>query len=200
MVKKRISSRFFLPYQNKFDNPKPGTIVDCEVTRAESYDFFLIAQSVRQGTVTPTHYNVIWDTSGLKPDHIQRLTYKLTHLYYNWPVRIYVPRLPHLSWCTSFSLPLNLFVLSFLGYRESSCAMPICPQIGILGRTVHSQVTITWPGRQVVLSLRKMDLYRQKNIGLWTIPILNPTLTQPGSDKLVFSYQPNIFTYFRTYS
>ena len=50
------------------------------------YDFFLVSQSVRQGTVNPTHYNVISDTSGLKPDHIQRLTYKLTHLYYNWPV------------------------------------------------------------------------------------------------------------------
>ena len=27
----------------------------------------------------------IQDTSGLKPEHMQRLTYKLTHLYYNWP-------------------------------------------------------------------------------------------------------------------
>ena len=29
--------------------------------------------------------NPIQDTSGLKPEHMQRLTYKLTHLYYNWP-------------------------------------------------------------------------------------------------------------------
>lgn len=50
------------------------------------YDFFLVSQSVRQGTVSPTHYNVIEDSSGLTPDHFQRLTYKLTHLYYNWPV------------------------------------------------------------------------------------------------------------------
>lgn len=50
------------------------------------YDFFLVSQSVRQGTVTPTHFNVIFDTSGLRPDHMQRLTYKLCHLYYNWPV------------------------------------------------------------------------------------------------------------------
>ena len=50
------------------------------------YDFFLVSQSVRQGTVTPTHFNVICDTSGLRPDHMQRLTYKLCHLYYNWPV------------------------------------------------------------------------------------------------------------------
>ena len=36
------------------------------------YDFFLVSQHVRQGTVTPTHYNVVYDNSGLKPDHMQR--------------------------------------------------------------------------------------------------------------------------------
>lgn len=54
------------------------------------YDFFLVSQSVRQGTVTPTHYNVIWDTTGLKPDHMQRLAYKMCHLYYNWPVSLQI--------------------------------------------------------------------------------------------------------------
>ena len=28
---------------------------------AEWYDFYLISQCARQGTVAPTHYNVIWD-------------------------------------------------------------------------------------------------------------------------------------------
>ena len=46
---------------------------------------------MRQGTVSPTHYLVVSDTSGLKPDHMQRLTYKLTHMYYNWPGTIRVP-------------------------------------------------------------------------------------------------------------
>ncbi len=55
------------------------------------YDFFLISQSVRQGTVNPTSYNVIEDTSGLRPEHMQMLTYKLTHLYYNWPGTVRVP-------------------------------------------------------------------------------------------------------------
>lgn len=55
------------------------------------YDFFLVSQHVRQGTVTPTHYNVVHDESGLKPDHMQRLAYKLTHMYYNWPGTIRVP-------------------------------------------------------------------------------------------------------------
>jgi hypothetical protein len=52
------------------------------------YDFFLVSQSVRQGTVSPTSYNVISDNLGLGPDKLQRLTYKLTHLYFNWSVSI----------------------------------------------------------------------------------------------------------------
>ena len=58
-------------------NPPSGTVVDDVVTLPERYDFFLISQSVRQGTVNPTSYNVVLDESGLKPEHIQRLTYKV---------------------------------------------------------------------------------------------------------------------------
>lgn len=52
------------------------------------YDFFLVSQHVRQGTVTPTHYHVIEDTLKFPPDIMQKLTYKLTHMYYNWSVSI----------------------------------------------------------------------------------------------------------------
>ena len=86
IVQKRINTRFFLATGRNATNPGPGTIVDSTVTRPESYDFFIVSQSVRQGTVTPAHYNVVWDECGLKVDHMQRLTYKLCHLYYNWPV------------------------------------------------------------------------------------------------------------------
>jgi len=44
-----------------------------------------------QGTVTPTHYVVIHGTANMKTDHVQQLTYKLCHLYYNWPGTIRVP-------------------------------------------------------------------------------------------------------------
>ncbi|CAG2185706.1 AUB [Mytilus edulis] len=92
VVKKRINTRFFASLnRGQLGNPPPGTIIDTEVTKPEWYDFFLVSQSVRQGTVTPTHYNVVWDTTGLKPDHMQRLTYKMCHLYYNWPGTIRVP-------------------------------------------------------------------------------------------------------------
>ena len=57
------------------------------------YDFYLVSQSVRQGTVNPTSYNVIKEPSigALPPQHMQALTYKLCHLYYNWPGTVRVP-------------------------------------------------------------------------------------------------------------
>ncbi|XP_034253131.1 piwi-like protein Siwi [Thrips palmi] len=87
IVTKRINTRLFKENQN----PPPGTIADDVITDPEKYDFFLVSQSVRDGTVTPTSYNVIHDTSGLKPNHLQWLTYKLCHLYYNWSGTVRVP-------------------------------------------------------------------------------------------------------------
>merc|ERR1719435_511037 len=72
-------------------NPNSGTVIDDVVTLPERYDFFLVSQSVRQGTVNPTSYNVIFDECGLPPGKMQILTYKLTHLYYNWPGTVRVP-------------------------------------------------------------------------------------------------------------
>ncbi|KAK3566050.1 hypothetical protein QTP86_025034, partial [Hemibagrus guttatus] len=91
VVKKRIASRFFALLDAKLSNPPPGTVIDTEVTRPEWYDFFIVSQAVRLGSVSPTHYNVVYDSSGLKPDHMQRLTYKLCHLYYNWQGIVRVP-------------------------------------------------------------------------------------------------------------
>ncbi|XKL69438.1 hypothetical protein PGB90_007207 [Kerria lacca] len=87
IVTKRINTRIF--YGNR--NPPPGSIVDDVITNPLRYDFFLVSQSVRQGTVSPTHYNVLEDTTNFKPDQMQRLTYKFTHLYYNWSGTVRVP-------------------------------------------------------------------------------------------------------------
>ena len=38
--------------------------MDSVVTLPERYDYFLVSQSVRQGTVNPTSYNVIHDDIG----------------------------------------------------------------------------------------------------------------------------------------
>ncbi|XP_060846985.1 piwi-like protein Siwi [Rhopalosiphum padi] len=91
IVTKRISARFFAPSKRGPENPRPGTIIDSVVTDPTKYDFFLVSQHVRQGTVTPTHYQVIEDTLRLPPDIMQRLTFKLTHMYYNWSGTVRVP-------------------------------------------------------------------------------------------------------------
>ncbi|XP_001949497.1 piwi-like protein Siwi [Acyrthosiphon pisum] len=91
IVTKRISARFFAPSKRGMENPRPGTIIDTVVTDPTKYDFFLVSQHVRQGTVTPTHYQVIEDTLRLPPDIMQRLTFKLTHMYYNWSGTVRVP-------------------------------------------------------------------------------------------------------------
>ena len=60
-------------------------------TKRDWYDFFLVSQQEGQGTVSPTHYNMVHDNTGLKPDIIQKTSYKLTHMYYNWPGIVRVP-------------------------------------------------------------------------------------------------------------
>ncbi|XP_067673438.1 piwi-like protein 1 [Haliotis asinina] len=92
VVQKRINTRLF--YQtgpDRIDNPPPGSVMDHTITRRDWYDFFLVSQHVRQGTVSPTHYIVVHDGSSMKPDHMQRLAYKMTHMYYNWPGTVRVP-------------------------------------------------------------------------------------------------------------
>ncbi|KAL9874563.1 argonaute 3 isoform 1-T1 [Glossina fuscipes fuscipes] len=91
IVQKRINTRYFAMSRNSFENPSPGTIVDKTITRARLYDFFLVSQAVRQGSVSPTHYIVLRDDAQYSPDIIQRLSYKLCFLYYNWPGTIRNP-------------------------------------------------------------------------------------------------------------
>ncbi|XP_011187514.1 protein piwi [Zeugodacus cucurbitae] len=87
VVSKSINTRLFA--RNR--NPPPGTVVDDIVTLPERYDFFLVSQSVRQGTVSPTSYNIVYSNIKLTPDQMQLLTYKMTHLYYNWSGTTRVP-------------------------------------------------------------------------------------------------------------
>jgi aubergine-like protein len=89
IVSKRINTRFF----KGAVNPNPGTVFDDVVTLPERYDFFLNSQYVRNGTVSPTNYNVIYETAAgaLTPDQMQRLSYKMTHLYYNWSGTLAIP-------------------------------------------------------------------------------------------------------------
>lgn len=86
IVSKRINTRFFADRGGTPDNPPCGTVVDNTVTLSERFDFFLISQKVNQGTVSPTNFNVIYNTTNLPPNAHQSMAYSLTQVYYNWPV------------------------------------------------------------------------------------------------------------------
>ena len=90
------------------------------------YDFFLVSQSVNQGTVNPTSYNVVKDTSGLLPKHIQALTYKLTHLYYNWPGTVRVPAPCQYAHKLAFLVSNDLHILILLSLYWLRCRLCAC--------------------------------------------------------------------------
>lgn len=41
--------------------------------------------------MSPVSYNVLYDRQGLDADKMQRLTFKLCHMYFNWSGTVTVP-------------------------------------------------------------------------------------------------------------
>ncbi|XP_077325966.1 piwi-like protein 2 isoform X2 [Lithobates pipiens] len=91
VVQKRISTNMYCSSSGEFVTPTPGTIMDHTVTSRDWVDFYLLSHHVRQGCGVPTHYICVLNTANLNPDHLQRLTFKLCHMYWNWPGTIRVP-------------------------------------------------------------------------------------------------------------
>lgn len=84
VVSKMINTRFWQRRGEDCRNPEPGTVIDKTITLDERYEFFMVSQKAGQGTVSPTNYNILYDTSGLEPLGIQKRTYLHCHLYFNW--------------------------------------------------------------------------------------------------------------------
>lgn len=98
IVSKKVHTKFFCNRQN----PKAGTVVDDVVTSPFKYDFYIVSQQIRQGTVSPTSYSIVSDNTGLDAETIQTLTYKLTHIYYNCSNTVRVPAPCHYAQKLSF--------------------------------------------------------------------------------------------------
>ncbi len=95
VVQKKIATRIVEAMGPKVMNPPAGLILDHTVTQRHWYDFFMIPMAVTLGTVTPVHMVVVAhpedDEALLPAKTVQRLTYALTHLYFNWPGNVKVP-------------------------------------------------------------------------------------------------------------
>ncbi|XP_061449298.1 piwi-like protein 2 isoform X4 [Rhineura floridana] len=91
VVQKKISANIYSAATDHFTTPSPGTVIDHTITSQDQVDFYLMAHHARQGCGIPTHYVCVRNTANLSPDHMQRLTFKLCHMYWNWPGTIRVP-------------------------------------------------------------------------------------------------------------
>ncbi|KAJ3416061.1 eukaryotic translation initiation factor 2C, 2 [Chytridiales sp. JEL 0842] len=83
-VQKRHHARFFPIRKEDSDrsgNVLPGTVVETGVTHPYEFDFYLCSHPGLQGTSKPTHYHVLHDENGFRPDALQELTYRLCYLY-----------------------------------------------------------------------------------------------------------------------
>ncbi|KAM3659220.1 piwi-like protein 2 [Ammospiza maritima maritima] len=91
VVQKQLSTNFYCLTGEEFLSPPLGTVIDHGVTSSGREDFFLLAHHSRQGCSVPTRYICMWNTANLSSEHLQRLTFKLCHLYWNWPGTVRVP-------------------------------------------------------------------------------------------------------------
>ena len=86
VVTKRLNTRFFSGSRERPENPPCGTVVDNTVTLSENFDFFLVSQKVNQGTVSPTKFNIIFNSANIPATVHQNIAYSMTQVYYNWAV------------------------------------------------------------------------------------------------------------------
>ncbi|CAB4054948.1 AUB [Lepeophtheirus salmonis] len=65
-----------------------SSLTDCYSSSLPSFTFIVVqklSQRVNEGSATPSHYIVIKEGRNTSPDFLQGLSYRLTHMYYNWP-------------------------------------------------------------------------------------------------------------------
>jgi len=81
------------PSVGELTNPMPLTVFDTGIVDPNKFDFFCVHQEVTAGTVTPTHYDVLyWNMKeDMVPSDLHDFTCQLSMLYQNWPGPIRVP-------------------------------------------------------------------------------------------------------------
>ncbi|KAL4660173.1 piwi-like protein 2 [Arapaima gigas] len=91
VVQKRVKTTLYSLTGSDCGSPPPGILLDHTITSKDWVDFYLLTHHTRQGRSLPTHYVCVYNTASLTPDHLQRLTFKMCHLYWNWSGTIRVP-------------------------------------------------------------------------------------------------------------
>ena len=85
------SQKFFQKKGSEVINPGSGVLVNGGAVSSDGFDFYLVAQLVRRGTVKPTYYKAIYNDSALEEGVIEELLYSQCFNYSNWSGSIKVP-------------------------------------------------------------------------------------------------------------
>lgn len=92
MCMKNVPARFFLMGSpDGARNPPPGTVLEHVAPDSDLYSFYLVNQHVSRGSAAPTQYVVGYESSQFSVDAIQNLTFRLSHMYYNFPGAVRLP-------------------------------------------------------------------------------------------------------------
>ena len=91
-VNKTPSTRYFVSKSNTFSNPEAGTYIDCNIVEKGMFAFYLIPQSVTQGSATPVKFQVIYkDNIEISVDEFITITNAFCYNYFNWKGAIRTP-------------------------------------------------------------------------------------------------------------
>ena len=77
---------------NMYTNPEKGTVIDDDIIiNSNRFEFYLQSQYVNQGTASPVHFTVLYDTTNIPLEVLENITYKQTYYYWNWNGSIRIP-------------------------------------------------------------------------------------------------------------
>ena len=90
-VNTRVDERFAIKTLEGFRNPESGLVVLEGVVERDYANFYLVSQHAPQGSVNPTQYKIIYNSSDLKIQDIVELAYSSTFQYTNHMQSIRLP-------------------------------------------------------------------------------------------------------------
>ena len=90
-VNKKTDSKFFEIENGNIKNPREGTVIDTTIVNPDIYEFFMQPQFVNQGTANPSHFIVLYDTTGIPLETLEELTYAMCFYYWGWNGAIRLP-------------------------------------------------------------------------------------------------------------
>ena len=88
-----VTARFFQSQTNssELSSPQPGTVIESLASPSRLKNWYMVNQHVARGTAVPTQYFIAYDSSTFSIEQLMNLTYRLAHMYYNFPGSVRLP-------------------------------------------------------------------------------------------------------------